>query len=63
MTQDCTNGGCSCTPNTSVKCTVNNCANHCRDNAYCGLSSVEIGTHEADPTEKQCVDCESFRLK
>lgn len=40
MTKDCTNGGCACTPNTSIKCTVNNCANHCQDQNYCGLTST-----------------------
>jgi hypothetical protein len=64
MNKDCTNnGGCPCTPNSSVHCTVTNCANHCQDKDYCGLNSVQIGTHESNPTEKQCVDCDSFKLK
>lgn len=25
-----TNNGCACTPNQSIKCTVTNCAHHCR---------------------------------
>ena len=29
MNKDCTNSGCECTPNQSIKCTVNNCAHHC----------------------------------
>ena len=55
MTKDCTNGGCPCTPNTSIHCTVNNCAHHCQEQDYCGLNSVQIGTHEAllsDPEGK-----------
>lgn len=64
MRNDCSNNaGCSCSANTSVKCSVNNCANHCRDNEYCGLDTVEIGTHESNPTEKKCVDCNSFEMK
>ena len=35
--KDCTNGGCACTPNQSIQCTVNNCANHCQDQNYCGF--------------------------
>lgn len=63
MKKECTNDGCSCTPNTSVKCTVSECANHCQDNEYCGLDTVQIGTHESHPTESQCVDCNSFKTK
>ena len=38
--KDCTNGGCQCTPNQSISCTVNNCAHHCQDSNYCGLTSI-----------------------
>ena len=51
------------TPNTSIRCTVNNCAHHCQDQNYCALNTVQIGTHETNPTEVQCVDCQSFRMK
>jgi hypothetical protein len=51
------------TPNTSIHCTVCNCVNHCQSQDYCGLNAVQIGTHESNPTEKQCVDCDSFKLK
>lgn len=47
--KDCTNGGCQCTPNQSISCTVNNCAHHCQDSNYCGLTSIRVGTHEAKP--------------
>ena len=43
---NCTNGGCACTPNQSIKCTVNNCAHHCQDSGYCGLNTIQVGTHE-----------------
>lgn len=49
--------------NTSIHCTVCNCANHCQSQDYCSLNAVQIGTHENNPTEKQCVDCDSFKLK
>ena len=51
---DHTNNGCTCTPNTSIRCAVTNCANHCKDAQYCG-------THEANPTMDQCTDCQSFK--
>lgn len=60
---NCTNGGCACTPNQSIKCTVNNCANHCQDNEYCGLNTIQVGTHESNPTMVECTDCQSFKLK
>ena len=50
-------------PNESIKCTVNSCAHHCQSIDYCSLTAVQIGTHETNPTEKKCTDCESFRLK
>ena len=28
-----------------------------------GLTSITVGTHEANPTEIKCTDCESFKLK
>ncbi len=49
--------------NSSIKCSVNKCKNHCGCENYCSLNSVVIGTHEADPTVCQCVDCESFEAK
>ena len=51
------------TPNQSIKCTVNNCTHHCQDENYCSLDSIQVGTHETNPTEIKCTDCESFKLK
>ena len=53
--------GGSCTPNTSIRCAVTNCANHCKDAQYCGLNAIQVGTHEANPTMDQCTDCQSFK--
>ena len=58
---DHTNNGCSCTPNTSIRCAVTNCANHCKDAQYCGLNAIQVGTHEANPTMVECTDCQSFK--
>lgn len=49
--------------NPSIKCSVEQCKNHCQDENYCSLSNVTIGTHEPNPTVCQCVDCESFEKR
>jgi len=51
------------TPNESIKCTVTSCTHHCQDKNYCSLSAIQVGTHETNPTEVKCTDCESFKLK
>ena len=47
-------------PNYSIQCTVKQCANHCKSQQFCALDTVNIGTHEANPTMDQCTDCLSF---
>lgn len=37
------------------------CAHHCQDMDNCGLSSIQVGTHENHPSMDQCTDCQSFR--
>jgi len=49
--------------NKSIKCTVKPCKYHCNTEDYCTLSSIKVGTHEANPTMSECTDCESFILK
>ncbi len=49
--------------NPNIHCTVEQCRhNMCSEN-YCTLDRVDIGTHEADPTVKECVDCNSFEKR
>ena len=50
-------------PNHSIRCTVRNCAHHCGEAQYCALDSIQVGTHEENPTQIECTDCESFRMK
>lgn len=52
-----------CTPNKSIQCSVDQCAFHCSEGEYCALDSIRVGTHESNPTDTQCVDCESFKLR
>ena len=59
----CTNSGVPCVPNKSIKSTEEQCAHHCKNEHYCGLESIQVGTHEAHPTMDQCTDCQSFKLK
>lgn len=49
--------------NQSIKCTVQQCKNHCGSQQYCALDSIVVGTHEANPTVSQCTDCQSFECK
>lgn len=46
--------------NQSIKCTVQQCANHAQQENYCSLDCITVGTHETNPMVVQCTDCESF---
>ena len=52
-----------CQANHCIKCTVQQCANHCQTQNYCALDCITVGTHETNPTMDQCTDCKSFELK
>lgn len=54
---------CNTKANKCIECTVSQCVNHCGGENYCTLDRVMIGTHEANPTAKQCTDCMSFQMK
>ncbi len=54
---NCANG------NKSIHCSVEQCRHHCGNANYCTLDTVSIGTHEPNPTEAKCVDCNSFEKK
>ena len=49
--------------NQSIGCTVTNCEHHCQKENYCSLNKICVGTHETNPKETACTDCESFKLK
>ena len=49
--------------NQSIKFSVQQCRHHAAGQNYCSLQEIQVGTHEANPTEKQCTDCQSFVLK
>ena len=50
----------NCNPNHCISCTVQQCAHHCKNDNYCSLDRILVGTHEHNPTEDQCTDCKSF---
>ncbi len=49
--------------NSSIECSVQQCEYHCNNKNYCSLDKIMVGTHEQNPTEVQCTDCESFKYK
>ncbi len=49
--------------NESIQCTIKNCTHHAANADYCTLDTILVGTHEANPTQKECTDCESFKNK
>lgn len=49
--------------NKSIECSIVNCKHHAQGENYCTLAKIKVGTHEANPTEKECTDCDSFALR
>lgn len=48
------------TANYCIACTVTQCQNHVKTSNYCALDKIQVGTHESNPTESKCTDCQSF---
>ena len=49
--------------NSAIKCDVTSCKYNLNAVHYSSLESIKVGTHEANPTEIKCTDCQSFELK
>lgn len=49
--------------NHSIGCSVTQCKYHCESENYCSLEAIQVGTHEQNPTQSKCTDCESFEVK
>ena len=49
--------------NESIQCSIKNCVHHAQDENYCTLNKIKVGTHESNPTTKDCTDCDSFVIK
>ena len=52
-----------CEANKNIRCTVQQCAHHCKDQQYCSLKEIVVGAHELNPSMVECTDCQSFALK
>ena len=46
--------------NPNIRCSVSQCRYNMVSEDYCGLNCIHVGTHEANPTVPECVDCNSF---
>ena len=53
----------NCHANKCIQCTVALCDDPGTTENYCSLDRIQVGTHEANPTQDQCTDCMSFRKK
>lgn len=49
--------------NPSIKCSVKQCKYNNSSVEHCALNSIQVGTHESNPTMDQCTDCQSFEKK
>lgn len=55
-------GGVKMKNNNCIKCTVDNCAYHCKTQAYCSLPEIKVGCTCGEATDCQGTECASFRL-
>ena len=49
--------------NSSIKCVVNECKHHCKEDQYCTLDSIMVSKHGHEAKTIECTDCNSFELK
>ncbi len=49
--------------NRSIECSIYNCANHSKNDNFCALNKIQVGTHESEPKEIECTDCQSYERK
>lgn len=49
--------------NECIQCSIHNCVHHAGTADYCTLDRIHVGTHELNPTKKECPDCDSFQYK
>lgn len=49
--------------NHSIHCSVTSCTHHCKCDDYCGLDTIQVGTHEPHPEMDECTDCQSYSKK
>ena len=49
--------------NRCIHCSVKDCKYHNGDENYCTLDSINVASHEKNPTDESCVDCCSFECR
>ena len=49
--------------NDCIKCSVAQCQHNMVTENYCSLDSIQVASHEKNPTDEKCVDCRSFECK
>ena len=48
--------------NSSIKCTVTNCAFNNATEQYCTLNTIKVGTTGTTATKPEGTECDSFKL-
>ena len=49
--------------NDSIQCSIHNCVHHAEMWISCTLDRIHVGTHELNPTKKECTDCDSLPVQ
>ncbi|MBP1890751.1 hypothetical protein J2Z53_002365 [Clostridium moniliforme] len=49
--------------NPSIKCSVDECKYHCKEDDYCTLNSIKVGKHKHTANTVEETDCNSFELQ
>ncbi|OFI07033.1 hypothetical protein CLOACE_06200 [Clostridium acetireducens DSM 10703] len=47
--------------NDSIKCVVEECKFHCKDDNYCTLNQIEVVKHTSNANKVENTDCGSFK--
>lgn len=48
--------------NSSIGCSVKECAYHNKEKNYCTLSSIQVGRCGPTSHNSECTECDSYRL-
>lgn len=46
--------------NYCIKCTVDKCKHHCREEDFCSLTKIQVGERCQGNSDQCLTDCESF---
>ncbi len=51
---------CDTRSNRCIECSVNECANHSKQDGFCALDKIKVGSTDTHPTDVKCTMCGSF---